>query len=73
MIIGVKDNGIGIPAEYHEKIFNIFQRLHAQDEYPGTGIGLAIVKKAVTALGGAIRLESEVGKGTTFIISFNNV
>jgi len=70
VIIRIQDNGIGIPAEYHEKIFDIFQRLHAQDEYPGTGIGLAIVKKAVNALGGSITLESEVGAGTIFIISF---
>ena len=72
IIFVVKDNGIGIPVKYHEKIFNIFQRLHAQDEYPGTGIGLAIVKKAVTALGGDISLTSEIGQGTTFFITFTN-
>lgn len=66
--ITVKDNGIGIPEEYHDKIFNIFQRLHSQDEYPGTGIGLAIVKKAITALNGKIWLRSKVGKGTTFYL-----
>jgi len=68
-VIEVKDNGIGIPNEYHEKIFNIFQRLHTQKEYPGTGIGLALVKKAVHALGGEIALASEVDKGTSFYIT----
>jgi signal transduction histidine kinase/ABC-type amino acid transport substrate-binding protein len=73
IIISINDNGVGIPTEYHEKIFNIFQRLHSQSEFPGTGIGLAIVKKAVAKLGGKIWLESEVGKGTTFYISFPKV
>lgn len=64
----VTDNGIGIPAEYREKIFAVFQRLHGQDEYPGTGIGLALVKKAVDLLDGKIVLRSEVGKGSTFSV-----
>jgi len=68
IIVQVKDNGQGIPKEHHEKIFNIFQRLHSSDDYPGTGIGLAIVKKAVNALGGKIRLESELNYGTSFYI-----
>ena len=68
-VIKVKDNGQGIPEEHHEKIFNIFQRLHSQDKYPGTGIGLAIVKKAVNALNGKISLESEDGTGTIFYIN----
>ena len=69
-IIEVIDNGIGIPTEYHEKIFNIFQRLHSNDDYPGTGIGLSIVSKAVKALGGSIEIYSELDKGSTFKISF---
>jgi PAS domain S-box-containing protein len=65
-IISVRDNGIGIPVEYLEKIFNVFQRLHSQQEYPGTGIGLATVKKSVQLLGGNIRVESQVGIGSIF-------
>ena len=72
-IIRVKDNGQGIPKEHHEKIFNIFQRLHSNDEYPGTGIGLSIVKKAVTALGGLITLESEVNQGSMFIVTLPKI
>ena len=66
VMIGVADKGIGIPAEYQEKIFNVFQRLHSDDDYPGTGIGLAIVKKSVDLLGGQVWVESVVGQGSTF-------
>lgn len=62
----VKDNGIGIDSKYHDKIFVIFQRLHSRDEYSGTGMGLAIVKKIIDSFGGKIWLESEVGKGSAF-------
>jgi light-regulated signal transduction histidine kinase (bacteriophytochrome) len=67
-ILKITDNGIGIPEEYWEKIFNVFQRLHSEDVYPGTGIGLATVRKALGILHGTIRLESVVGEGSTFII-----
>ena len=67
--ISVEDNGIGIAPEYHEKIFNIFQRLHNQEDYPGTGIGLSAVKKAVQMMGGTVGVESEPGKGSIFKIN----
>lgn len=62
----IKDNGIGIAKKYHERVFSIFQRLHARDTYEGTGIGLAHCKKIVEAHGGKIRIESSEGNGATF-------
>jgi len=68
VLLQVADNGIGIAPEYREKIFQMFQRLHTDREYPGTGIGLAIVAKAVRAMGGAMSVDSSPGRGSTFSI-----
>jgi len=67
-IFKVSDNGIGISAEFKERIFTLFQRLHNEKEYPGTGIGLANVRKAVSMLHGKVWVESVLGEGSVFYV-----
>lgn len=62
----VEDNGIGIDAKHVDRIFEVFQRLHTKDEYPGTGIGLAVCKRIVERHGGILTVTSEPGKGSAF-------
>jgi PAS domain S-box-containing protein len=68
-ILWVQDNGIGFDPQYQDRIFDIFQRLHRTEEYPGTGIGLAIVRKAVERINGRVWVETAMGKGSTFYVS----
>ncbi|WNZ27834.1 PAS domain S-box protein [Leptolyngbya sp. NK1-12] len=65
----VKDNGIGIAPEHQERIFRVFERLHGVESYPGTGIGLAIVRKGLERMGGQAGVESQLGEGSRFWIA----
>ncbi|HJW27431.1 MAG TPA: ATP-binding protein, partial [Rhodocyclaceae bacterium] len=66
----VRDNGIGFDMAYHDRIFEVFRRLHTYDEYPGSGVGLALVKKAMERMGGRVWADSAPGQGTTFHLEF---
>jgi PAS domain S-box-containing protein len=69
----IEDNGIGIAPEHQQRVFDPFQRLHGVETYPGTGIGLAIVRRAVTRMGGACGVESKLGQGSRFWIELRSV
>jgi len=64
--VWVEDNGIGIAQEHQDKIFGLFERLHNANHYPGTGVGLAIVRKAMERMGGRVGLISKPGQGSRF-------
>ncbi|HJW24285.1 MAG TPA: PAS domain S-box protein [Rhodocyclaceae bacterium] len=67
----VRDNGIGFDMAYHDKIFEMFRRLHTYSEYAGSGVGLALVKRAMEKMGGRVWAESEPGRGATFFLEFD--
>jgi signal transduction histidine kinase len=66
VVFSVSDNGVGFDPQYQDNLFKPFSRLHTRDEYPGSGMGLAIASRAVTQHGGQIWAESRPGAGTTF-------
>jgi len=68
--LSVRDNGVGFDMKFHDRIFSIFQRLHRSEDYPGTGIGLAIVRKAMERMGGRVQAHSRPGEGATFTLHF---
>jgi signal transduction histidine kinase len=68
----VRDNGIGFHMKYHDRIFEMFQRLHRVEDHPGTGIGLAVARKAVERMGGRVWADSAVGAGATFYLEVPN-
>jgi len=68
--IHVQDNGIGIAEENLQKVFGVFERLNSNEEFEGSGIGLALCRRIMKNLGGDVRVESIYGEGTTFILSF---
>jgi PAS domain S-box-containing protein len=71
-LLSIEDNGIGIPPEHQARIFKVFERLHTSEAYPGTGVGLAIVKKGMERMGGTVSVNSVAGKGATFVLQLQS-
>jgi len=69
-VLWVRDQGVGFDMKYHDRIFGIFQRLQRSEDYAGTGVGLALVAKAVQRMGGRVWAESQPGQGATFYMEF---
>lgn len=72
MRLAVRDNGIGFDMKYQDRIFELFQRLQRSEDYPGTGIGLALVRKAVERMGGRVWAESAPGAGAAFYVELDH-
>ena len=72
-VLSVQDNGTGFDMRHYDKIFEIFQRLHRAEDYPGTGVGLALVRKAMAQMGGRVWAESQPGAGATFHLELGAV
>lgn len=68
LLLWLRDNGIGFDMKYHDRNFDIIQRLHRGEDYPGSGIGLALGKKAVTRMGGRVWAQRAPGEGATFFV-----